>query len=256
LTNETIARMSAAIVTENFFNRKRQRIDPPAMATPPPPPLACFDTSYGLDQFEQAWADEAESPTNYDKPAVPLEPSLELLVPLSRDPRRRLGELYKDSPSKESDDMDIEDDDVPPPPDADDRPFSLSPSPVPADKGESFTPPGPPPPDQPSGKPSGKKPKKGKVRAHKRDKQQEIASIVKLALKVPYKKNKISKNDYKCIMKQVVKKVYESDAVRKGSKLREDKITEMVAVYIKLTKRQKAKKKIELSKSKMAVTAE
>ena len=49
--------------------------------------------------------------------------------------------------------------------------------------------------------------KKGKVRAHKRDKQQEIASIVKLALKVPYKKNKITKNDYKCIMKQVVSKV-------------------------------------------------
>ena len=37
--------------------------------------------------------------------------------------------------------------------------------------------------------------------------QQEIANIVKLALKVPYKKKKITKEEYKNIMKQVVSKV-------------------------------------------------
>ena len=46
--------------------------------------------------------------------------------------------------------------------------------------------------------------------AGKQDKkvlQQEIANIVKLALKVPYKKKRISKEDYKNIMKHVVQKV-------------------------------------------------
>ena len=35
----------------------------------------------------------------------------------------------------------------------------------------------------------------------------EIAGIVKLALKVPYKKKKITKEEYKNIMRQVVRKV-------------------------------------------------
>jgi hypothetical protein len=48
---------------------------------------------------------------------------------------------------------------------------------------------------------------KGAGEKDKGNLQQEIASIVKLALKVPYKKKKITKEEYKNIMKQVVSKV-------------------------------------------------
>eukprot|EP00116_Pleurobrachia_bachei_P012956 sb/3473218/ len=128
-------------------------------------------------------------------------------------------------------DMELEDDDIPPPP--------------PAQK-QSTTPPYPPPPDLGSDKKMKKSVKREKQDktfdlAQKQKVKQDIANIVKLALKIPFKKRKISKDDYKLIMKQVVLKVYESRHVKRGDPLRADKITEMVAAYIKQTQHKKTK---------------
>ena len=215
-------------------------------------PLAALNDSYALEQFNDSWTREAESPTTYSqeesRSKAPLSVQETNRGKAATDPRESSSskntplQIIMDSFGKElldtigSDDMDIEDDDAPPPP------------PPASTNSPSTTPLHPPP---------GTKTKVKEKEKNTTSIRYEIAGIVKLALKVPYKKKKITKEEYKNILKQVVSKVYDSRQVKRGDPLRPDKITEMVAVYIKQSKHQKAKQqKVKQQKDSVANEAE
>lgn len=245
-----------------MMKRKRARVEPPAASSELTlsvadimGPLAALNDSYALEQFNDSWTREAQSPTAYTQADSRNKEASSVNAENQRkaatDPRESSSnknnplQIIMDSFGKElfdsigSDDMDIEDDDAPPPP-------------PPANTSPSTTPLHPPP--------VTKVTKVTKAEVKEKEKsttsvRYEIASIVKLALKVPYKKKKITKEEYKNILKQVVSKVYDSRQVKRGDPLRPDKITEMVAVYIKQSKHQKAKQQ-KAKKEKDAVTKE